>query len=271
MDPVSVAAISALIFGAVVAFSAFIRQLFISRDKELNEKAHRRALEREIKGLDDQRIQMLNKKRFTFHYHVLGDLKDGIKYIDNQIEEVFRKKLELIQRYAKMTENESSSIIFNRSDFSRKAKIELLRKEIDSQIEFYDQELQELQRRRGSICVAHLETQQKLVEHEQSRNESLDKLYHRHTGLLEKVYLRHSEGIDTTAKESLDSGWQTYKDLFMMPVEFLKQFFSSSDGVNLQQMQDEIASRGEVLKMESELNAPKNAPHASVHSRPILQ
>jgi len=47
MEPVTIALICSAAFGAVVALSVFIRQLILSRDKNLNDKAQRRALTQE--------------------------------------------------------------------------------------------------------------------------------------------------------------------------------------------------------------------------------
>ena len=47
MEPVTIAIIGAVVFGVVVAVSAFVRQLILSRDKNLNDKAQNKALELE--------------------------------------------------------------------------------------------------------------------------------------------------------------------------------------------------------------------------------
>ncbi|CZR30312.1 Uncharacterised protein [Legionella pneumophila] len=64
MEPVTIALICAASFGAVVALSAFIRQLLLSRDKNLNDEAQRKAINQEAGELEKMREQMQSNKRF---------------------------------------------------------------------------------------------------------------------------------------------------------------------------------------------------------------
>ena len=84
MEPVTIALICSAAFGVVVALSVFIRQLILSRDKNLNDKAQRRALTQEANELEKMREQMQSNKRFDSHYRVLGSNKDAIVYLDNK-------------------------------------------------------------------------------------------------------------------------------------------------------------------------------------------
>lgn len=92
MEPVSIALICAAVLGTVVVLAAFIRQILLSRDKQLNDTAQSRALSQEVKELEKMRTQMQSEKRFDSHYQVLGANKDAIKYIDTKIEEILIKK-----------------------------------------------------------------------------------------------------------------------------------------------------------------------------------
>ena len=49
MEPIAIAIIGAVVFGAVATLAIFLRQLIMSRDRALNEKAHRKALDKENK------------------------------------------------------------------------------------------------------------------------------------------------------------------------------------------------------------------------------
>lgn len=111
MEPVTIALICAASFGAVVALSAFIRQLLLSRDKNLNDEAQRKAINQEAGELEKMREQMQSNKRFDSHYKVLGANKDAIIYLDNKIEDVLRKKAQLVDRYAQVSLKESGAIV----------------------------------------------------------------------------------------------------------------------------------------------------------------
>jgi len=84
MEPLTVAIIGTAIFGAVTALSVFVRQILLSRDKGLNDKAQERALSQETHELEKLRTQMGSNKRFDSHYHVLGANKDAIQYLGSE-------------------------------------------------------------------------------------------------------------------------------------------------------------------------------------------
>lgn len=186
MEPVSIALICTAALGTVVILAAFIRQILLSRDKQLNDKAQSRALTQEVKELEEIRAQMQNEKRFDSHYQVLGANKDAIRYIDTKIEEILRTKTELVERYAKVIVKESDSIVSGAVSSERKTACDRLREEIDHKIAFYDSELKELQERRASLWDAHADFQRYLLNQEKSRNASLDSLYKQHSALFGK-------------------------------------------------------------------------------------
>lgn len=168
MDPVSIALICAAVFGVVLVVAAFIRQILLSRDKQLNDEAQSRALSQEVNELEKMRAQMQTQTRFDSHYQVLGANKEAIMYIDTKIEEILRKKTELIERYAKVTIKESDSIISGELSVDRKHDCDRLREEIDREIAFYDSELKQLQERRRSLWDTHTEFQKYLLNQEKS-------------------------------------------------------------------------------------------------------
>lgn len=253
MEPVTIAVIATAVFGAVTALSVFIRQLLLSRDKNLNDKAQQRALAQESRELEKLRKQMENNKRFDSHYQVLGANKDAIQYLDQKIEEILTKKFGLIQRYSQMAVKESSAIIDSGQISERKAVCDLLRQEIDFEIKFYDDELKQLQARRASLWDSHSGLQVYLLDQEKSRNEKLDTIYQSHTGVLEKIYLRHNRNAEQIAKQTIDAGNQTFKFL-TAPWQLLMQFFKLSSGISPNVASKEKASREEVAKAEQDIN-----------------
>lgn len=258
MEPVSIALICAAVLGTVVVLAAFIRQILLSRDKQLNDDAQTRALSHEVKELEQMRVQMQSEKRFDSHYQVLGANKEAIRYIDTQIEEILRKKTELIERYALAIVKESGSIVSGEISVDRKVACERLRDEIDKKIAFYESELKELQERRGSLWDAHTDFQRYLLNQERSRNASLDSVYKQHSALLEKVYLRHIDDTEIVAVKSMEASTMTFKDMFMIPIQFLMQFFgvSVTPGISLVQTRVENVARTEVDKVQHEINDP---------------
>ncbi|KGP64140.1 hypothetical protein EP47_10050 [Legionella norrlandica] len=259
MEPVAIALICAAAFGAVVALSAFIRQLLLSRDKNLNDEAQRRAITQEAGELEKMREQMQSNKRFDSHYKVLGANKDAIIYLDSKIEDILRKKAQLVERYAQVSLKESGAIVEGGISADRKETCDKLKKEIDEEIKFYDSELLHLQQRRTSLWDTHTDLQEYLLGQEKSRNESLDNIYKQHTALLEKIYIRHTDDSENIAKQSIDAGTASFKAIILAPIQFLMQYFNISSGINLDQSKTENDARDDVDKTESEINDSENS------------
>ena len=254
MDPISIALICAASFGAVVALAAFIRMMMLSRDKHLNDEAQRRALTQETGELEKMRKQMLNSKRFDSHYKVLGANKDAIIYLDTKIDDILHKKTQLIERYAQVSIKESGAIVGGAASPIRKNACDRLKKEIDEEIKFYDSELKNLQKRRTTLWDTHTDLQEYLLGQEKARNESLDFIYKQHSGLLEKVYIRHIDNSEHIAKHSIEAGTSAFKSMVWAPIQFLLQYFNISTGVVIDRSQMENDARDDVENAENDVN-----------------
>jgi hypothetical protein len=254
MEPGIIALICAASFGAVVAIAAFIRQLILSRDKNLNDEAQRKALSQEAAELEKMREQMQGSKRFDSHYAVLGSNKQAIMYLDNKIEEILHKKTALIERYSQITIKESGAIVDGQVSVDRKNACDRLKAEIDEEVKFYDKELINFQERRTSLWDAHSDLQVYLLKQETSRNASLDTIYKQHSSLLEKIYLRHTENAERVAGQSISAGTATFKSIIMAPINFLLQFFNISTGISIDQSRIEQQARDDVDRIEKEVN-----------------
>lgn len=259
MEPISMVIIGTTLFGVLASISVFIRQLLLSRDKRLNDKAQRRALAQESKTLEKIRQQMESSQRFRAHYQVLGDNKEAIQYLDEKIEEILQKKLHLIQRYSRVALKESSAIIAGEQLAERKDICDLLRKEMDEELLLYDRELEQLQARRSGLWASYKELETYLLEQEQSRNQSLDSLYHRHSSILGKIYHRHNDHTEEVAKESIRAGTESFKFL-LEPLRYLFQCFgmgvsSTNDG---EASKAEKESRQRVSRIEQAINGEEN-------------
>jgi hypothetical protein len=257
MEPVTIAIVSTAVFGVVTTISIFIRQLLLSRDKQLNDKAQARALDYETKELENMRKQMESTKRFDSHYKVLDSNKDDIQYLDQKIETLLEKKLQLINRYSVAAIKESQALIGGDSSAERKAICDRLRVEIDREIAFYDEQLKELQTRRSSFWDTHKELQEYLIEQERTRNEKLDEIYLRHTVLLEKIYVRHSTNTENVAVRSIDAGTSAF-NFITAPLQMLLGYFNVTANLSPARVIDEIAGRREVGDIERDLNGYDN-------------
>lgn len=254
MDPISIALICAASFGAVVALAAFIRMMMLSRDKKLNDEAQRTALDQETAQLEKMRQQMQSNKRFDSHYKVLGANKDAIIYLDTKIEDILHKKTQLIERYAQVSIKESGAIVGGELSAERKAACDRLKLEIDEEIKFYDSELQHLQQRRTTLWDTHTDLQEYLLDQEKARNENLDFIYKQHSGLLEKIYIRHIDQSEHIAKQSIDAGTSAFKLMAWAPIQFLLEYFNISTGIALNRSQMENEARDDVEKAEDDIN-----------------
>lgn len=278
MDIMVIALICAAVFGTVMVIAAFIRQLLLSRDKKLNDEAQSRALAQEILELEKIRTQLQNEKRFDIHYEMLGANKEAIKYIDQQIENVLQKKTKLVDRYVDIVLKESGSII-DKGEVSivRKEACDKLKREIDNELDFYDKEIQKLQKRRDSLWDTHTDFQNSLLAQEKARNNSLDSLYKQHSAILEKVFIRHIAHSEIFAVKSIEASTVTFKDMVMAPIQFLMQFFggrSNIPAISFAQTKVEHSHRVEVMQTEKDINEfkpegasvrPRREPMATVH------
>ncbi|WP_133130057.1 hypothetical protein [Legionella yabuuchiae] len=265
MEPVTIAIISTVIFGVVTTLSVFVRQLLLSRDKHLNDKAQQRALDQEAAELERLRKQMESNKRFNSHYKVLDSNKDDIQYLDQKIEDILNKKFLLIQRYSEMTLKESSALVVGENAVERKLVCDRLRQEIDREIEFYDEQLSQLQARRATFWDTHKDLQDYLLEQEKERNTKLDDIYKRHTGLLEKIYIRHNQNSERVTVKSIESGSEAFK-LITVPFQMLLQFFNLSSNISPTRFEEERSARTDVRNTEREINGNDSDLGGSHHS-----
>lgn len=254
METMTLAVVGALVFGGIAALTVFIRQLLLSRDKKLNEEAQRRALAEESHELEKIRVEMESRKRFDAHYQMLGANKEAIHYIDQKLDDILSKKAALIQRYSEMILREAKAFIDTGDLTERKSICSLFKEEMDRDIKFYDSELSALQARRAVMWDAQQDLQDTLIYHEQTHNSNLDKLYESHTAMLEKVYMRQSESADKYAKQNLEAGSESYKDIFMAPIEALARCFRPASNASSEKMAEETTRRKKVREMERNLN-----------------
>ena len=254
MEPVTIAIICAVAFGGVVAVSAFVRQLMLSRDKRLNDQAQQKALQHEIDELEKMRQQLESSKRFDAHYKILGSNKDAIVYLDTKIDDLLKKKAQLIERYGQLTTKESSSILDGDVSAERKKACDRLRLEIDSEINFYNSELEYLKKGCGVLWDSHQDLEIYLLNQEEQRNKTLDSIYEKHTAVLEKIYIRHTDQTEHVARDSIKAGTESFKSMVMAPIQFLMQYFGLSTGISLDQVAKEIQKRTDVSDAQDDIN-----------------
>lgn len=259
MEPTTVALVCVGVFGVFGVLAAFIRQLLLSREKRLNDAAQQRALQQETHELEKIRQEMQNYKRYDIHNQVLGANKDSIEYIDQRIEEILKKKSEVIHRYAEATLRESSAIVAGESGPDRKAICDKLKEEIDSELKFYESELEQFQKRRALLWDNHKELLHYIDDQEKSRNDHLDALYDHHSSLLEKVFLRHIEDGEAVATKIIDASTSTFRAALMAPIYFLMSLFKISTNIDPEQAKNELEARKEILKFQFELDKTESS------------
>lgn len=257
MEPVSIAIVGTVIFGAVTALSIFIRSLLLSRDKDLNDRAQERALTQETKALEKLRAQMESNKRFSSHYQLLGSNNDSIKHIDQTIEQIFDKKKALIQQYGQVSAKESAAMIHGECTEEQKAVFDLLRKEIDQELRHYEARVQQLQMRREAMWDSHSKLLAHLVDQEKSRNEKLDEVYHKHSGMLEKIYIRHNHNAENVAIKTIDASTSAFKYI-TEPLKMLLKYFGLSTGISPDRAKEEASDRGDVSDAEDDINGDED-------------
>lgn len=265
MEPLIIALICSASFGAIVVLSAFVRQLLLSRDKRLNDEAQRLAVTQEAEELEKMRTQLYNHTRFESHEKILGANKDGIIYLDNKINEIFTKRQQVLERYAQLSVKESNSILNGDVSPERKQVCDRLKKEIDEEVRLYDLELAQLQQRRSVLLEAQRDIDKYLLTQEQSRKEILDSIYKQHSGILEKVYLRHTDNAEVVAKNTIEAGTTSFKAMILAPIQFLLQYFNLSTGINLDHSQIEQKARDDVKNTEDSVNEKDN-PDSEDHA-----
>lgn len=254
MEPVTIAIISITVFGILGLLTAFIRQLLVSRDKKLNDEANLRALKEETDVLDKLRLQMIATPRFNYHHQAIDHNKEEVSRVESRIEEIFQKKLALIERYSKIARDESEAIIQGKVDDGRKRDCEMLKQEIDEQLKFYEKELNTLQAQRNALWGNHKDLDQYLIAQEAARNKSLDELYHRHSLLLEKIYLRHNENIEEVAKQGIKATTSTFHDALIGPLTSLMAYFKKTDTIDPGQAEKEAEARKKVEDANNDLD-----------------
>lgn len=269
MEPMTIVIICATVFGIVSSISAFIHQMLTSRDKRLNDLAQQKALVQETTELEKLRHEMLNFKRYNAYYQVLGENKDAVQYLDQKIEDILKKKSEIIERYAQAIINESNAIVTGTSSFSRKEVCDKLKEEVDSQLKAYDTEIEQLQKRRASLWDSHNELQEYILDQEKKRNDHMDTVYQQHAALFEKIFLRHNQNSENIAKLFIESSTQTFASLIKIPIEFLKKYFSLSKGISLQTVQQEKLRRQTVAALEASINGLEDCENHSLENNNI--
>lgn len=254
MEAIAIGLICAAVFGAVVALSAFLRHILLSRDKQLNDKAQERALGYEAEELKKLRYEMQNRERMTAHYQLLSDNKHAIQHLDDQIEDLTQKKAELITRWSEMTIDASREMIEKGCDPEKKSKYDNVKHSIDIALKNYDQEIAQLQKRREVLLSKHQEIGMYLLEQDRRANDSLDALYEKHSMMLEKMFIRHNENSEHVATKSIDAGTNTFAMIMKAPIQFLLSYFKSGFGFNLDKLKEEAKSREDVADEEDKIN-----------------
>lgn len=246
--------VSIAIIGGI---GAFIWQLILSRDKQLNETAQLSALEKEGSALESIREQVANTRRYDAHYQVLRDNHKAIRYIDKKIDAIIKQKAEYLKQYGAMVQEETAVIAQHPGWVDRIQQIDGFRTGVNVQIRQLDQELQLLQRRRSELWGESHELQTELIQEETHKNQTLDGLYSQHTDLLEKFYLGHASRVDTANQASIDAGTNALRYSLFAPVEAISRLWGGGQVrvTDPERIPHEIMSRQAVREVQNGINS----------------
>jgi hypothetical protein len=260
MDPYILILLCTLSISIVGSIGAFLWQLLLSRDKQLNQRAHLGALEKEASVLETLRGQQEGDTRFRAHYDALANNSKSIELINEKINEILEKKLQLIKEYAEMVKEESSSMIRNFSFFLSSTAPSILSDTYHQTLDSYEMELTALRTQRDKLWTISREFQAELLSAESNRNEKLDTLYSTHTALLGKVYLAQARNSDEIEKASINAGSTAFKYSIFYPLQLLASFFGLHKSPDiLRSTEDETKARTFVQAVENEINRGINS------------
>jgi hypothetical protein len=253
MESVTIAIISATLFGVIDSLTTFIRWLISGRDKHLNVLAQKRALAKKACELETRRRKIFSNKRFDSHYQVLGDNKHAIQYLDQKIDETLKKKAEIIERYVQLTIQESSAIIAESRTLDRKIVQEQIKEKIDNEIRSRNKEILKLQNRRANLWDSHFELQDYLLEQECMQNKYLDNAYQQQSDMFEKIHFRHNEENLYCGKYSIEAETTSFK-MIEAPMNFLLGIFKLSSDISDLCSAKQTLARKEILAFEADIN-----------------
>ncbi len=81
-------------------------------------------------------------------------------------------------------------------------------------------------------------------------------MYQNHSGILEKIYLRHNENSEKIATKTLESGTEAFS-ILNAPWKFLSSLFSST-GSSSDKAKEEKEARKKVEEAEPDINKEPN-------------
>jgi hypothetical protein len=273
MEVSTIAIVCAPAFGVVAMLSTFIGQVLLSRDKALNEKAQKKALNQELFGLEKLRKEIGGLKGLDADSEDSG-VKGDVQELDANIKAIFKKKSALVERYAEMVAKESNAVICKEQSLENQEMCKRFKNEIDKELSFYQQELQQLQMQRDAEGNVHSPLRHNRLEQEKQVLSHLQVVYERHVGLLEKVYLRHDHIEADTAAKFLETRVIRFNPLTWGSVTALKQCFKASKEVDKFGVRNESMRRQEIADAQDWLNnlddrAPPGVGHNNENLVPL--
>lgn len=257
MEPITIVLLTAAAITGIVALSAFIRQLFINRNQKIMEESQRRALAMEAKQLSKIRNEMREESTPNLHYQLLGENKEAIRYIDNRIDGLMQRKLDLIDKYTQTVSKKAALIQADEMTETDMKSCQQLKSVVDDQLQAIDGQITQLREQRKQLWTDRKDLHEKVMEKEEKRQVRMNTVYKSHTSALEKLYAKHNEIRQSHTSEVLQSGNMTFKSILMAPIRFLQAvFFPSTLNIDEQQAARESEARQHVGAAQSHLLGP---------------
>ncbi|HAF87645.1 MAG: hypothetical protein CMF38_06180 [Legionellaceae bacterium] len=254
MEPVMITLGCIAIFGVAISLMVFVRQLCLSRDKQLNDKANYEALKLEAAELARFRQDLAEQERLTAHYYILGENKEAIKNLDDRIDAIFHQKMTLTTRYTDIMLAQTKTILSDESTIEKQALLIKLKEEVAKELDRLDTEIAHLQTKRTQLWQTHKGYQTRLLEQEKIRNAKLDELFLQQTLTLEKVMIGHASVAASFAKDTLEASNYSIKTLFATPLEYLFAYFRATPEPASEEVLTEKLRRESLLETLDDLN-----------------
>lgn len=260
------------VFGVVGIISTFVRQLLLSREKNLNDLAQQRALQQEFDFLATVGQELSQYKRNTVDYYALGIHKEFIQNLNQQIDVLLKNQYALIAEYTVIVKNKSFSIIQAKGVKTEdKKRYDIQKQNLDEKLHFLQTEIETLQNQRAYLLDNHKDFLQYTIAQEKSHDKKLASYYKQQMEILEKFYLRHHQNALTAAEKKTDLNTTTFKTILLAPIYFLMSAFNISTEVNPDTMEAETKARNEVYKWQLSINRVKNHSETGDGSDSLLQ
>lgn len=230
------------VFGVILSIAAFIRQLMLSRDKQLNDLALNKAFDLAAEKLGEMRQQRENfNTKFPLDFCVkqIEDISTDIKYY-------IAVKEALVSKFKDCNKNNNSGQLNVNA---------LTLSDQDAALEKVETIILELIKSKHKWGEAYYEMQKEKTTNDRETNA----LFSQHTIILEKTISNNNENSEKITKELIDAGKESFQNYITLPFQAFINYFRLTKDSSPEQFEKEKTSRQKVVTTEKELPASPNS------------